>query len=152
MRTIKLSKSQDALLNNFATILSAENGTSDYHLPIFRKVDERKFQIVERKLVPDHGASNNVKVISNMHRRSGTSTWILKAALQNPKCLIIFKDEEKARKFKYDYYRELSKLNPWRKFWVKLKIRKVGYPIFQSISVPFISHGYPIIFDNSALV
>jgi len=92
---------------------------------------------------------SNVQNIVIQTRRFGSTTWILKSAIKNPKCVIVCKDMHHAMMLEQMYHKML--LNEWwgKKLWWKLFPK--DNPKFLGLSSNFIGLGLPIIFDNSAL-
>jgi hypothetical protein len=84
-------------------------------------------------------------IIVERYRQNGNSTWILKSAIENPKCIIVSYNKANAEGLKLKYFEMLKNL-PWWKRW-KHKV----YPKFLSLNDNFDGYNLPIIFDNSAL-
>lgn len=92
---------------------------------------------------------NNLQEIVYQTRRTGSTTWILKAAIKNPECVIVSKNMQQAKQLEHQYRKML--LNVWwgQKLWWKLFGQK--HPNFLSLSSEFRGFRLPIIFDNGAL-
>lgn len=82
-------------------------------------------------------------------RQTGNTTWILKAAIKNPECVIVSKNMQQAKFLEREYYKLL--LNAWwgQKLWWKLFGRK--HPKFLCLNSEFRGFSLPVIFDNGAL-
>lgn len=93
----------------------------------------------------------NVQDIVNSTRRLGNSTWILRAAIDQPNIIIVAKNEQHANELKKTYY-WLCDQEPW---YVKLKWRFFGRPEPRFMSVNsrtgFAGYKIPVIFDNGTL-
>lgn len=88
--------------------------------------------------------------ICEHNRQCGSTTWILKAAVNNPNCIIIGYNDEYCEELKLKYFDLLRKENFFKRLKWKIFGRK--HPKFLSVNKKNI-RGYrlPIIFDNSAL-
>ena len=90
--------------------------------------------------------ANQITEIVESNRRYGSTTWILKSALQNPNCLIISRDMNISDRIKQTYnkmYFEVFFLK--RLFW---KLMKRKTPVFTSLSNHIHGYARPIVFDN----
>lgn len=86
-------------------------------------------------------------------RGSGTTTWILKAAIKSPRCIIISRDEHTSINLRLMYFRLLSEEHWLKKLYWKIFGREE--PLFRSLNSSlgsFQGLKRPIIFDNSALL
>lgn len=92
---------------------------------------------------------NNLQEIVYQTRQTGNTTWILKAAIKNPECVIVSKNMQQAKHLEHEYRKLL--LNVWwgQKLWWKWFGRK--HPKFLSLHSEFRGFRLPIIFDNGAL-
>jgi len=97
--------------------------------------------------------TNNIKEIVNDHRGTGNTTYILKAAIHNPKVIIICRNSETSNYLK-DEYKDMLKNSNWL-LKLKWKIFGRSEPFFvsaQSSQVRRLSmFRRPIVFDNSSL-
>lgn len=82
-------------------------------------------------------------------RRSGSTTWILRSALKNPRCIIVFGSFDIALKAEKDYHR--MKRNACWILKIKWFFKKPINPVFTSIKTVPEGFDRPIIFDNSSL-
>lgn len=87
-------------------------------------------------------------------RRSGNTTWILKAAIDNPNCIIVCRDANQAN-YQAKLYNKMILNQPWyKKLWWKIVGREE--PVFASVSdtdaFRYASREMrAVIFDNSAI-
>lgn len=84
-------------------------------------------------------------------RGSGTTTWILKAAIKSPRCIIVSKDEYTSEKLNIMYRCLILKEGLLKRLYWEVVGRE--YPIFISLDSSlegFRGLNRPIIFDNSA--
>ena len=79
-------------------------------------------------------------------RRTGNTTWILKAAIKQPNCVIVVKNMQQVKHLQKNYYQLLSKSTWYQKLYWKWFGRK--HPKFMTINSSFEGLGLPIIFDN----
>lgn len=90
----------------------------------------------------------NVQEIVLNTRRTGNTTWILNAAINEPNCIIIAKNEQHANDLRKRYYDLLMK-QPWYKkiYW---NFFGKAHPRFMSINnrSGFAGYKIPVIFDN----
>ena len=87
---------------------------------------------------------------AQINRRTGNTTWILKAAVNAPDCIIVCKDQSYASELEFEYKELLLK----SKWWLRLKWLLLGrkHPKFISVYMLQICViNKPLIFDNSAL-
>lgn len=83
-------------------------------------------------------------------RQTGNTTWILKSAIKNPKCVIVAINESYAKDLEKKYYKLLSNVWWGQKLWWKWFGRQ--HPKFMSMRNRFEGIRLPIIFDNSCMV
>ena len=88
--------------------------------------------------------------IAYWSRQSGNTTWLLKAAINNPNCIIIAKNGRGAKELQNRYYSLLNEESWLKRIWWKLFGRK--HPSFRTIDYSFNGLKKPIIFDNSSLI
>lgn len=83
-------------------------------------------------------------------RGSGNTTWILMAAIENPRCVIVSKTMQQSKSLRR-MYNILLDAQPWHK---KLLWKFFGktYPRFVSINYDFSENNLPVIFDNASLI
>ena len=83
------------------------------------------------------------------HRQCGNTTWLAKAAIENPKCIILCHDSNSAKEIEDKYYDLLNEAN----FLKRLKWKMFGreHPKFLSKSAKLDGYNLPIILDNSAV-
>lgn len=95
----------------------------------------------------------DLKTLLEYHRGNGNITWILNAAIDNPKCIILGYDKNSVIELKHKYKYLLSKLNSIRKSQQKLLSENNKYPIFLSKNSDLSCYdkNIPIILDNSAI-
>jgi len=79
-------------------------------------------------------------------RRTGNTTWILKAAIRNPECIIVSKNMMQVQYLADEYHRLLSKSIWYKKLYWKWFGRK--HPRFMTINSRFEGMNLPVIFDN----
>ena len=101
---------------------------------------------------------HSISYIAHSTITSGPSLWILRAALENPDCVIIVKDKTKCKQ-RMETFEHLYNKSPWYKkiIW---KFRKIKRPEFVSVEylkqdISFLKTypaDKPIIFDWSALI
>jgi len=91
------------------------------------------------------------KITEIVHRtrNTGNTTWILKAAIKQPNCIIVSKSKRDAEYLEWKYFQILSKSAWYKKLWWKWFGRK--HPKFLSLYNDFRGLGLPVIFDNGAL-
>lgn len=91
--------------------------------------------------------------ILSLTRRSGSTTWILKAAIRNPECIIVCRSIEHAWFFKKQYVELLDKQPFYLRIWWWFFGRKfpefVPFNIFTKISF---RKKMPVIFDNQVFI
>lgn len=93
---------------------------------------------------------DKVKEIVIKARQTGSTTWILKAAINNPNCIIVTGDIFTAKELKDHYFKLINKQNWLKRLWRKIFNRK--HPVFCSVDYNrFDNADKPIIFDNSSL-
>ena len=96
--------------------------------------------------------THKVHMLVLKNRGAGNTTWILRAAIWNPKCVIVGRDLKSVDKFEIMYDMLLDKL----KWYHKLLRRFMGInkirPLFKSVDSNLDSIELPMIFDNSALL
>lgn len=84
------------------------------------------------------------------NRRTGSTTWILKAAVNDPNCTIVCKSAD----YSYDLEREYKKMLSKSNWLLRLKWKLFGRNHPQFISAYSAKTYYvssPLIFDNSSL-
>lgn len=94
---------------------------------------------------------DRLSYIANSLRRTGSSTFILKAAINNPNVVIVYGCMEIAERFKREYFKML-KGSIWYKrlFW---NLFGRDEPVFTSLDCDDIaSFKLPVVFDGSALL
>jgi hypothetical protein len=89
-----------------------------------------------------------VDIVEN-HRQNGNSTWLVKAAIENPECIILVHDANCAKELESHYYYLLDKAGFFKKLKWKLLGRK--HPKFLSKNANLDGYNLPIILDNSAV-
>ena len=94
---------------------------------------------------------DKVKEIIRSSRRTGSSTWILEAAMQNPKCVIIAGTGLHAKFLEHFYTKMVNELPWYKRYYRKFILKHNTKPIFTYISVSDDGYNLPVIFDNSAL-
>ncbi len=62
------------------------------------------------------------------YRRKFSTTFILKAAINNPNVIIVFRNKEEAKREEAHYYHLISKLN----FINKVKFKKINWKFFKN--------------------
>jgi hypothetical protein len=92
---------------------------------------------------------NDLKEIVYRTRQTGNTTWILKAAIKMPECVIVSKNMQQAKGLENEYRKMLLNESWWRKLYWKYFGKK--HPKFLSVSSRFEGMRLPIIFDNGAL-
>ncbi len=87
------------------------------------------------------------------HRQNGNTTWILNAAIDNPKCIILGYNTKSVNGIRESYYCLLSKAGLLRKRKQKKLSENNKYPIFLSKNsdLSIYNKSIPIILDNSAV-
>ena len=95
----------------------------------------------------------DLKTLLEEHRQNGNTTWILNAAIDNPKCIIIGYNKNSVIELKHRYDNFLGKLNPIEKMKQKILSEDNKYPIFLSKNSDLSCYdkNIPIILDNSAI-
>lgn len=92
----------------------------------------------------------DIKRVINEVVRTGSTTWILKAAIENPNCVIISKNYEQSTVLRKEYFKMILN-SPWYKKlywrWINKK-----HPKFIPISCDFHGIRMPIVFDNGTFV
>lgn len=98
----------------------------------------------------------SVSDIAKKYRRSGNTSWILKAALNNPKCIIVVCSHKESTRLQ-NLYKELYNKVPWYQKVIRI-FKKREIPIFVSVQIlkqdKYFLYGYKnrsLVFDNSAL-
>jgi len=81
-------------------------------------------------------------------RQTGNTTWILKAAIKQPNCVIVSKNMQQAKNLERNYFQLLSKSAWYQKLYWKWFGRK--HPKFMTIDSKFEGFRLPIIFDNGS--
>lgn len=89
------------------------------------------------------GRWEKIKNLSNTHRQSGNTTWILEAAVNNPSCVIVVGNAMQKNQME----KQLNKMI--KPDWVK-DPDKV-YPLVVYLGEDMSGHNRPLIFDNSVL-
>lgn len=95
----------------------------------------------------------DLKTLLEEHRQNGNTTWILNAAIDNPKYIILGYSKNSVIELKHKYEYLLSELNSIRKSQQKLLSENNKYPIFLSKNSDLSCYdkNIPIILDNSAI-
>ena len=90
-----------------------------------------------------------IQEIVNRNNHVGSTTWIIRAAVETPDCIIVSKDSLSAKELERQYF-EMIKKSPWYR---KLRWILFGrnHPKFLTVNSRFEGLRLPIIFDNSAL-
>lgn len=114
-------------------------GSTEYITEIFvlrkNEIDE-VLRLVEPEI-------NKIKEIVYKTRRTGNSTWILKAAIKQPKCVIVSKNMEGTERLKKEYFKLLSNKKWYQKIYDKWFGDKT-VPLFLSINSRFEGLGLPL--------
>ncbi len=92
---------------------------------------------------------NDLQEIVCQTRRTGNTTWILKAAIKNPECAIVSKNMSQAKHLEHQYIKMLFNMWWGQRLWWKWFGRK--HPKFLSRHCDFNGLRLPVIFDNGAL-
>lgn len=93
---------------------------------------------------------NSVENIVHQTRGTGNTTWLLKAAINDPDCIIIARNGENKNDL-YDHYHWLLGKERWyRRLWWRVFGRK--HPEFRTLRYSFNGVREPVIFDNSSLI
>lgn len=89
-------------------------------------------------------------------RQSGQTTWLLKAAIWEPKCILVYHSKQ-MKDYALKRYLELhnievKKLKWWDKFFKTKKYKKLieadEYPTFMTVDQSPIGFKKPVFFDN----
>jgi len=85
-------------------------------------------------------------------RHTGSTTWILKSAIKQPKCVIVSRNLDHSRQLENRYFNMLSKSVWYMKLYWKWFGRE--HPKFIPIhnSNAFYGLDLPVIFDNGAIL
>lgn len=83
-------------------------------------------------------------------RRTGSTTWIMEAAMRNPNIVVVFRDRSVSDAAIHDWNRMLFNL-PWHKKLYR-KVFKVGSPKFTTLFDCIPCRGLPVVFDNSCFI
>ena len=87
--------------------------------------------------------------IIEQHRQNGNTTWLAKAAIENPKCIILAHDDNCAKEIEDKYYDLLDEASFLKR--LKWKIFGREHPKFLSKNAKLDEYNLPIILDNSAV-
>ena len=92
----------------------------------------------------------NIKKSAIYYRCTGNTSWILKAALNNPECIIVVGNSAALRELSSEYEKLINN-SPWYKkiYW---KLTKRSYPKFTTVDNVIPGAKLPLIFDNSCFV
>lgn len=92
----------------------------------------------------------NIKKSAIYYRNTGNTSWILKAALNNPECIIVVGTTGELHAL-ISGYEKLINNSPWYKkiYW---KLTKRSYPTFTTVDNVIPGGKLPLIFDNSCFV
>lgn len=92
----------------------------------------------------------NIKKSAIYYRNTGNTSWILKAALNNPECIIVVGTNSELSLLVSEY-KKLINNSPWYKkiYW---KLTKRSYPTFTTVDNVIPGGKLPLIFDNSCFV
>ena len=92
----------------------------------------------------------NIKKSAIDYRCTGNTSWILKAALNNPECIIVVGTTGELHALNSEYEKLINN-SPWYKkiYW---NLTKRSYPKFTTVDNVIPGGKLPLIFDNSCFV
>ena len=91
-----------------------------------------------------------IQELSNYFKQRGSTTWIIKSLIYNPKIIFVCRNKNLVHLFESQYKTYMKDIyhNIFKKLW--WKITKRPEPIFKSLEDNYYGlNDWPIIFDNS---
>jgi hypothetical protein len=84
-------------------------------------------------------------------RLTGNTSWILRSAIDNYKCAIVYGEtKEQAELMRRMYFSEIDKT--YKQKTINQKLKNRSYPLFMNVNEDFSDIKVPVIFDNSCIL